>query len=398
MRVQGTDTGGFLSQAVGSVFFSSAYAFRGSPAPAGRLTHDCAYHALQGTERGDARLPQSCRLEQQERNVPEPADLPSCCSDTPPPREDVAFRHSGWQPDRRLIRQALRRSDASDSRIAAWDGCGSDAWVLRAEKPPHRLKIVSGNCHDRFCVPCANDRSARLGRRIREKVPACGISFLTVTLVDSDVPLTELIDKLVKSFRRLRAWKRWKERVAGGVAFIEIKWNAKLARWHPHLHAIMETAFIPKAEISDEWRRITGTSFIVDIKRPPSAESIIRYVTKYGSKALDQSFVSDPERLDEAIEALKGRHLCSVFGTWRGWALTDDDEAEEWQPVDTLVHLLARERRGDDEAHAIMEQLRCGKNRPKNSATKSRSPPSPSLSTPAFVWTDQHGAWDAVPF
>lgn len=340
----------------------------------------------------------SYSLEAQERNVGSAVEPPSCCQSEHTDYEDVAFRHSGWTPTRRKIREALQRCEAAPSRLDAWDGCGRDAWVLRSSKPPHRLKIASGNCHDRFCVPCADDRSGRLGRRIRDKVPSYGISFLTLTLVDSGVPLTELIDKLIKSFRRLRSWRLWRDRVDGGVAFIEIKWNAKLERWHPHIHAIMETAFIPQAELSDEWRRITETSFIVHIKRPPSAETVIRYVTKYGSKPLDMSFVNDPDRLDEAIAALKGRHLCTAFGSWRGWLLTDDDEAEQWEPVDTLVHLIRRERRGDDEAHVIMEQLRCMKTPSTPATTKSRAPPEPSPSTLPSDSTVPLGAWAAVPF
>ncbi len=310
----------------------------------------------------------------------------------------MTFRHSGWRPSRRKIRAALRRSDASDSRLAAWDGCGSDAWVLRSTEPPHRLKIASGNCHDRFCMPCADDRSARLGRRIRDKVPASGISFMTLTLADSEPCLSDLLDKLVRYFRRLRQWPLWRDRVAGGVAFIEIKWNAEKRRWHPHIHAIMETAFIPQASLSDEWKRITETSFIVHIKRPPSAETVIRYVTKYGSKPLDQSFVADADRLDEAIAALKGRHLCMSFGAWRGWVLTDDDDDEQWQAVDTLVHLIARERRGDGEALAIMEQLRCTRMPSTSATTKSRSPPDQNPSELPLPSTVQRGAWDAVPF
>lgn len=337
-------------------------------------------------------------LEAQERNVSEPADTPSCCQNEHTDYEDVAFRHSGWRPSRRKIREALQRGDASQSRLDAWDGCGRDAWVLRSCEPPHRLKIASGNCHDRFCVPCADDRSGRLGRRIRDKVPAAGITFLTLTLADAEPSLSELIDKLIKSFRRLRSWSLWKDRVDGGVSFIEIKWNAEKRRWHPHIHAIMEATYIPHGSVSAEWKRITGTSFIVHIKRPPSAETVIRYVTKYGSKPLDMSFVNDPDRLDEAIASLKGRHLCTAFGSWRGWLLTDDDGAEQWEPIDTLVHLIRRERRGDGEAHAIMEQLRCMKTPSTSKTTKSRAPPEPSPSTLPSASTAPHGVWAAAPF
>ena len=76
--------------------------------------------------------------------------------------------------------------------------------------------------------------------------------------------------------------------------------------------------YLPKAELVDEWKRITKTAFIVHIKRPKNVETIIRYVTRYATKSLDQSFVADPDRLDEAIAALRGRHLATTFGSCSG--------------------------------------------------------------------------------
>ena len=214
-----------------------------------------------------------------------------------------------------------------------------------------------------------------MGRRIRDKVPAHGISFLTLTLADNDVGLSELIDKLLSSFRKLRQWRFWKSRVVGGVAFLEIKWNDAKQRWHPHLHAIMDSAYIEHQMLSDRWLKITETSFIIHIKRPKNAETVIRYVTKYGSKALDHSFVNDDARLDEAIAALKGRHLCTAFGDWRGWCLTDDDEHQAWEPIDTLSRLIARAASGDHGAAAILEKLRCMIPMATTNDPQNKSPP-----------------------
>lgn len=341
-------------------------------------------------------MPDSYSLEAQETNVRTPVGPSSCACESPPTDVGVVFRHSGWQSNRARIRAALGRCDVSASRLAAWDHCGTDAWVMRALDDEGRLKVASSTCKDRFCVPCADTRSAAIGNRIRDRVPPAGISFLTLTLADADKPLNELLDKILKSFRRLRQWKQWRARVKGGVAFLETKWNADKRRWHPHLHVIMEAEFLPQAEISDRWRAITETSFIVHIKRPQNIETVIRYVTKYGSKPLDQSFVADDERLDEAIAAMRGRHLCLVFGEWRGWALTDDDDRTEWQPIDTLASLLRREARGDPDATAIMEQLRCTTKRPLEQPVLPRAPPSEPSFEPQYLVRYRHSAADAV--
>lgn len=304
-------------------------------------------------------MPHLHSLDPQERNVRGCDGSLACGTEALPAPIDVVFRHSGWQPNRDRIRAGLARSGVAQARLDHWDGCGADAWVLRDPENPARLKIASTTCKDRFCVPCADTRSAKIGRRIREKIEATSISFLTLTLADNDTTLTGLLDKLLRSFRTFRQWPIWKAAVTGGVCFVELKWNPKLERWHPHLHAIIESDYMDQAAISARWHEITGTSFIVDIRRPPRQEDVIRYVTRYGSKPLHPSFINDPDRLQEAITSLKGRHLATAFGSWRGWCLNDDDEHERWEPVDTLASLIRRERRGDPVAIKIMEQLRC---------------------------------------
>ena len=338
----------------------------------------------------------SYSLDPQERNVGTDAPPSSCGSEASPPPVDVAFRHSGWQPQRDKIRAAIARSDAPEGRLRSWDGCGADAWVLRDPENDHRLRIAACTCKDRFCVPCADSRSARIGRRIRDKIGPTQISFLTLTLADNDLDLKALLDKLLRSFRRLRTWSVWKREVVGGVAFVELKWNQKNGRWHPHIHAIMETGYIPQRSLSDRWREITAGSFIVHIKRPENSDTVIRYVTKYGSKPLDQSFIHDAGRLDEALAALHGRHLCMAFGEWRDWCLIDDDEHEKWQVVDTLASLLAREARGDPIAIDIMERLRCTTRKMNTPETEARAPPDQQLQTSDSHLTGQSTASSAV--
>ena len=327
-------------------------------------------------ERGRA-LPHLHSLEPQERNVREGVPPLACGSGPTSTAIDVAFRHSGWQPNRTLIRAALGRSDVAQSRLDHWDGCGRDAWVLRDPENAERLRIASTTCKDRFCVPCADTRSHRIGRRIREKIAGGRISFLTLTLADNDQTLSGLIDKLIRSFRSLRQWPLWRSAVTGGVAFIEVKWNEPSRRWHPHLHIIMAADYLAQDAISDRWRAITRTSFIVWIERPDDSERVIRYVTKYGSKPLNQSFVGNPARLDEAIASLKGRHLATAFGDWREWCLLDDDEHEKWLPVDTLSSIIRRAKRGDPEATKIMELLRCSTLSTITPEPAQRAPPEP---------------------
>ena len=341
-------------------------------------------------------MPDSCYLAPQERNVQAVVEPSACGPDADPESIGVAFRHTGWQSIRDKIRAALVRSAAADSRIAAWDDCGRNAVVLRDPETPGAYRVACTTCKDRFCVPCADSRSHRIGRRLRAHVDDNAISFLTLTLRDNDVSLSQLLNKLIISFRQLRQWPIWKREVAGGVAFIEIKFNADKQRWHPHLHAIMDAGYIPQSAIRDQWLKITKTSFHVDIRRADDPEHAVRYVTKYGSKPLNQSFVSDDARLDEALDALKGRHLAIVFGDWRGWCLSDDDEYEKWPMVASLSSLIARGRRGDPDALKILEYLKCTTLIKTTSATNPRASPESPTNAAQTCLKDEYGVSDAV--
>lgn len=342
-------------------------------------------------------MPDSYSLVPQERNVRVATDLSSCGTDGHAVAADIAFRHSGWRRNRDRIRSALELTGVAANRLHAWDTCGTGAWVLRSAELPEAFKIVSAKCKDRFCVPCSADRSAKLSRRLRERIGDMAVSFVTLTLADNDKPLSGLLDKLIRSFRRLRSTDLWRRDVRGGVAFIELKWNADKHRWHPHIHIIMDADHIPQTWLSERWLAITQTSFRVDIRRARDNEHAIRYITKYGAKPLHDSFVEDSDRLLEAIETLKGRHLCTVFGEWRDWRLTDDDAHEQWDRVDSLISLLRREARGDPEAQRIMDTLRCTTRSTTTNANNERGPPPRQLPPVYFHSCNLHSACSVVP-
>ncbi len=185
------------------------------------------------------------------------------------------------------------------------------------------------------------------------------VSFITLTLSGKNKGLHELIDKLYRSFKALRNHPTWSEKVEGGAAFLEIKYNDKSQRWHPHLHIIAKASYIDQGELSEAWRTITKDSFIVDIRRVRNPEITGRYVTKYASKPLNSSFSNTPALLDESILALKGRRLCMCFGTWFGTPLDLAEDAEladdlidagGWTCISTLEHMCERAAAHDEEA------------------------------------------------
>lgn len=287
---------------------------------------------------------------------------PRACTHTgssPDPHDsDVAFRHSGWQHDRSLIRDALDRVGVGQGRLDRWDTCGAYAWVVRHPTERGRLKIVASFCHDRFCKPCALTRSRLVVANLRGYLVPKTYRFLTLTLRSDKETLTELIDKLYRCFRRLRSGPLCKGRLRGGIAFLEVQWMHDTQRWHPHLHVICEGTYLPKEQLKAEWLRITGDSYVVDIRSAGDLNVVTGYVTKYASKPMTRSFFMDAARLDEAIRALSGRRMFTTFGTWRGWPLLKCTDTTEWEPVAPLSEIRSRAANGDTWAIAIFNHLR----------------------------------------
>jgi len=169
-------------------------------------------------------------------------------------------------------------------------------------------------CGNRFCPECSKARTGRLRARVRAIVNSLqiqkndSIKLLTIT-VPRQKSLADGVNLLVKSFRRLRQRAYFKKRVRGGAYFIEFKHTDE--GWNPHLHVLIESAFLPVQILSKHLSSV-GAGQICDIRRiPPGAA--INYVTKYCTK-LDL-----PKALQyQATEVLRNKRLFTVFGAWGG--------------------------------------------------------------------------------
>jgi Replication protein len=299
---------------------------------------------------------------QGELNQPKSADEPEC---GPELCEDQAFRHGGWENIRRRVRKSLFDTNQPAHRVAAFDNCGSSAWIeVNEETGAFRMKV--NRCRDRLCTPCANERSWRLKAALQAVMKDKPHSFITLTLAGGEDDLKTRIDRLYKGFRALRLHPLWQGKVRGGAAFLEIKYSDKAGRWHPHLHIIADADYIEVGLLSNAWRSITGDSFICDVRRVKDTPGSARYVTKYASKPLNTSFAFNPVLLNEAVEALKGRRLCLTFGTWYGTPLDLVDEEEldndtaslyNWTTLGTLAAVHARAAQGEERCLAALRAV-----------------------------------------
>jgi hypothetical protein len=214
--------------------------------------------------------------------------------------------------------------------------------------------------------------------------------FLTLTLRSHHQSLTELLDKLNACFTRLRTRPLWRKAVTGGVSFIEVKWNDELQRWNVHLHAIIQGTYMHQALLSKLWKRITGDSLIVDIRAVRDNAHVTRYVTKYASKPLSHTVVLDPDRLDEAIHALKGRRLATTLGDWRGVLLTPKQDEESWENLGYLDVMYRDASAGNAFAISVLSSLNAPDAPTTDVIPMTRAPPASSTQQPPQPNLDFH--------
>jgi hypothetical protein len=269
----------------------------------------------------------------------------------------MTFRHSGWASDRQRVFDALHRTQQTHARREAFAYCGAHAFVLKSTDDPPRYKLAGSGCHDRFCLPCGQARASQIARNIIDYAAKKRLRLITLTTGATYPTLADLLDHLYTSFRKLQRTAEWRTHVTGGVAFLELKVSSRTDRWHPHIHAIVEGKYFPHDLLKAAWHRVTGEARIVDIRPAGKGDRLFHYVTKYASKPMDPSFLRLPDRLDEAVTALKGRRTCMTWGAWRALLLTDHDEEAGWENIGELATWLLLAESGDEEALAVCSRI-----------------------------------------
>jgi hypothetical protein len=112
---------------------------------------------------------------------------------------------------------------------------------------------------------------------------------------------------LIRSFRRLRQRRLWKDHVDGGAVVIEIKGNPGF--WHPHLHILCWSRWLPWLQLHAAWKSVSDGlgCYIQNVGQ----DTAIRYVTKYVTKT------DLPDRDQQAVGKVLIRYrLFQRFGSW----------------------------------------------------------------------------------
>jgi hypothetical protein len=148
--------------------------------------------------------------------------------------------------------------------------------------------------------------------------------------------LPHQIKHLYASFRKLRFDRYFNTHAVGGLWFFEIKLSERSGEFHPHLHVLLDSDYIPHSKIVDAWQRITLTSSIVHIEAIDDPRRAAQYVSKYATKPARLADYSLDQML-QIYEALHGKKLCGTWGTLRGISLVEPpaEDRHLWQSLGT---------------------------------------------------------------
>lgn len=185
-----------------------------------------------------------------------------------------------------------------------------------------------------LCPVCAKIRATKQAIKYMERLevvlaenPHLVPAMLTLT-VKNGPDLEERFKHLVDSWRKYQKQRRdYKQKNRGfnelcrteGAVF-SYEFTKRDQGWHPHLHAIvLLDSRMDKHQLSEEWHRITGDSFITDIRalKPTNQQDIadaflevFKYALKFSEMDLDDNF--------EAYRILRGKRLQGAYGAFWG--------------------------------------------------------------------------------
>lgn len=325
---------------------------------------------------------------------PEPYCIAPGGDSLPTPTLATAFRHSGWARTRTNVYEALQRTSQSWARRQAFASCGMFAYVYQSLDDPHHFRLGGSSCHDRYCLPCARDRSQILAENVLKVLDGQPARFITLTLRHADTPLRDQLDRLYRCFAKLRTRAAWRNAVIGGAAFLECKWIEATRQWHPHLHVVTHGKYFPREALKAEWFHVTGDSYVTDIRFIKEERQVAGYVTKYVSKPFDSTFINRPDQLDEHVHGMHRRRLCLTFGTWRGVQLTATPEPGAWVSLGSLESLCDQALQGHAVSLAALTHLYGTDMKALlDAARETRPPPPPHNATTHPIYIQATFPW-----
>jgi len=160
--------------------------------------------------------------------------------------------------------------------------CGELVTKYKCENCGHIEYVNRSSCNLRICKRCSRKLYKKLWKKYVDTIKLMKRpKLLTLTFGFTPMLYPEVISEFRKMFSKLR--KRFKT-IKGGIYVFEVKRSPrKVECIEVHIHALIDSVYIPQKEISEAWFEISGR-FIVDIRKAYSCKKGLGYILKYVSK------------------------------------------------------------------------------------------------------------------
>lgn len=223
--------------------------------------------------------------------------------------------------------------------------CRSAAWFVRS-RTTGLVRVASNHCRLRWCPLCARSRSGFITAQVKDWFrDTHQPKLLTLTVKHTRNPISEQLKHIYNSFRGLRRSKFWKDLAYGGVWFFQITYNRNSNQWHPHIHVLLDSEYIPYLKLRQKWHYYTSGSDILDIRSVFNTDDMANYVARYAARPHQLNDLPI-DRARDMVTALHGKRMCGSFGSAKSIRMTPYNNAktDEWQNLGSwvLVHNLAK--------------------------------------------------------
>ncbi len=275
--------------------------------------------------------------------------------------QDFTFRNCTI--DRGRVVAYLKGTGSDHPHAARILACGRDAWIQRSPSSG-RLRVSCTRCGHRLCPSCRLRWSRTVNERLQAELEAADrskLKLLTLTIAGNEKPLVEQIRRLWHAFNKLRERPIWKQAVAGSATVLEITFNATRKMWHPHLHCVLDAHFMPQGALSQQWKRITKGSTMLDIRAIKRPDRTATYLTAYLTKAPVLPAEEETTRINELMLAWCGARLVRYHGSFKHKQPPDEKESDyptDWMPLMPLLECLRRADEGDGECIQMLRNLK----------------------------------------
>ena len=208
-----------------------------------------------------------------------------------------------------------KKADSLYIKARRLKNCRSKHRILMCKSCGQRY-ITPSRCEIRICDYCSKKYAMRFRSKLMDFIKNISIkngkTFMFLTLTMRTSPNQKLsaivLRKLFKDARKLINKLYPKKNDCGAFAVLELgKHN------NPHIHALVFGHYIPQADISKLWHKITGDSKIVDIRRVKNGKHSANYLTKYIFKPIHSDRTKELAKYLDLITGVRRIHTYGIF-------------------------------------------------------------------------------------